>query len=221
VLGGEHGARAAEPGLDLVSDEENAVLPGEGRQRFHIGTRRRHEPPFAELELHHDRRDRLGIHRGSEEPLEVGSVGGAAALDRAVRSVVPVTVGIGDPVDLRRERAESLLVRHHLRGECHRQVGSAAEPVFETDDRRPPGEGPRDLHGILDRLGAGVDQEGALVVGARRNAVEPLGQLDIWLIGRDGETHMGEAVELSPDGLDHTGMAVAGVDYADSAAEID
>src|SRR6476469_7546678 len=67
-----------------------------------------------------------------------------------------VAVGIGNPVHLGRERAEPLLVRHHLGGERHREVGTAVESVLEAEHRLSPGEVACHLHRVLDRLGAAV-----------------------------------------------------------------
>ena len=107
-----------------------------------------------------------------------------------------VAVGIRNPVHLGRERAESLLVRHHLRGERHREIGAAVEAVIEAEDRLPAREVPRHLHRVLHRLGAAVDEEGPLLVRAGREPVEPLGQLDVGLVRRDREADVREPVEL-------------------------
>ena len=56
---------------------------------------------------------------------------------------------------------------------------------------------------------------------AGREPVEPLGQLDVGLVGRDREADVGEPVELLADRLDDAGVPVTGVDHADAAAEID
>ena len=77
-------------------------------------------------------------------------------------------VGHRHPVDLAGERAEALLVRHVLGGQRHRQVGAAVVGVVERDHRLPPGVVAGDLDRVLDRLGARVEQRGALLVGARR-----------------------------------------------------
>ena len=95
------------------------------------------------------------------------------------------------------------------------------EAVLEAEDRLPAREVAGDLHRVLHRLGAAVDEERALLVGAGREPVEPLGQLDVRLVGGDGEADVGEPVELGAHRLDHAGMAVAGVDDADAAAEVD
>ena len=145
----------------------------------------------------------------------------AAAVRRSGPSVAAVAVGIGNPVHLGRERAEPLLVRHHLGGERHGEVGAAVESVLEAENRLSPGEVARHLHRVLDRLGAAVDEEGALLVGAGRHAVEPFGELDVGLVRGHRETHVGEPVELLADRLDHAGVPVTGVDHADAAAEVD
>ena len=49
------------------------------------------------------------------------------------------------PGRLGRERAETRLVRHVLRGQRHRQVGAAVEGVVEDDDRLPSGVDAGDL----------------------------------------------------------------------------
>ena len=68
--------------------------------------------------------------------------------------------------------------------------------VLEADDRLPAGEEPRHLDRVLDRLGPAVEQKRPLLVGAWRYPVEPLGQLDIGLVGGDRKADVGEAVEL-------------------------
>ena len=49
--------------------------------------------------------------------------------------------------------------------------------VVEGDDRRPAGGVPRDLHGVLDGLRAGVEQGRALLVVAGSERVELLADL--------------------------------------------
>ena len=95
------------------------------------------------------------------------------------------------------------------------------KPVLEADDGLPPGEEPRHLHGVLHRLRAAVDEEGALVVGAGRDPVEALRQVDVGLVGRDRKAHVREPVELGAHRLDDARVPVAGVDDPDAAAEID
>ena len=61
------------------------------------------------------------------------------------------------------------------------------EGVLEHDDGFPPGRDARDLHGVLEGLGAAVGEHGLLRERARRDAVELLGQGHVALVGRDRE----------------------------------
>jgi len=79
----------------------------------------------------------------------------------------------------------------------------------------------RDLDGVLHRLRAGGDEDRFLLEIARRDAVQPLGQVHVVLVRNDLVAGMGEAVELCLDGLDHLGMAMTGVDDRDAAGEVD
>ena len=119
------------------------------------------------------------------------------------------------------ERPELRLVGRDLAGHRHGQERAAMEGALEADDVRAAGIGARDLDGVLDRFGAGRHEEALLVAGDRRHRIELLGQFDEGRIGRDHEAGVGEGVELLLDALHHRGMAVAGVDHGDAAAEID
>jgi hypothetical protein len=93
--------------------------------------------------------------------------------------------------------------------------------VLEAEHRLPAGEESRHLDGVLHRLRPAVHEEGPLFVGAGSEPVEPLGELHVRLVGRDGEADVRVPVELSPYRLDDAWVPVAGVHHADAAAEID
>ena len=95
------------------------------------------------------------------------------------------------------------------------------EPVLEAHDALAAGERAGGLHGVLDRLGAAVQQQRALLVIAGRDRVEPLGQGDVRLVAGDGKADVEVPVELVAHGLEHGGVPVPHVDDADAAAEID
>jgi hypothetical protein len=67
------------------------------------------------------------------------------------------------------------------------------EGVGEGDDALAAGRDARDLDGVLDRLGAGVDQEGLLRRRVRGDAAERLGHLDVGLVHADREAEVLEA----------------------------
>ena len=158
------------------------------------------ESTLAQLQLHDDRRHRRRIHRRREQPLEPRLVGHAAppAVRAPAAGVAAIAVGERNPVDLGRERAEPLLVGRHLAGERHGQVGAAVEAVLEADDRLPAGERAGDLHRVLHRLRPAVHEEGPLLVGAGREPVEPLGQLDVRLVGGHRESRRGCSGRAAP-----------------------
>ena len=79
VLAGEELARAAEAGLHLVGDEQDAVLLGESPEPRQVLAGRHHEAALAEHRLHDHRRHLLGGHVALEEVLEGVHAGDAAA----------------------------------------------------------------------------------------------------------------------------------------------
>ena len=94
--------------------------------------------------------------------------------------------------------------------------------VVEDDDRRPAGRDARDLDGVLDRFGAGVDEQRALLTAATgREVRESLAHLDVRLVHPDEEALMKVAVGLLLDRLDDGRVAVTGVLAADAAREVD
>ena len=108
-----------------------------------------------------------------------------------------------------------------LAGEREAHHGAAVEAVFEADHGGAAGVAAGDLDRVLDRLGAGVDEEGLLGEVAGGERVELLGELDVALVSGDLEAHVQEGVELAADGGDDARVAMADVDAADASAEVD
>ena len=79
VLGGEHRPGAAEAGLDLVDDEQDAVLAAESREQCRpIRRGATMNPPSPSHELEDHAGDLLGRDLGLEELLELPRGGGRA-----------------------------------------------------------------------------------------------------------------------------------------------
>ena len=155
-----------------------------------------------------------GIDLGLEELLQPG--------DRVVGRDPAVGVRHGRAVDLGRERPEAGLVRLHLRGHRHRQQRAAVERVVEDDDGRPPRRRAGDLDGVLDRLGARVDEDRLLLLaGARRQLGQAAADLDVGLVDADHEALVEVLVGLRLDRVDDGREAVARVLAADAAGEVD
>ena len=124
-------------------------------------------------------------------------------------------------VDLRRERAEALLVRHHLGGQAHAHQRAAVEGVLEAHDRRATGVVAGDLDGVLGRLGAGVDQQRLVRPGARVAGDEAPADLEERLVLRDRVALVQVLRGLLLDRRDDALRRVAAVQDADAADEVD
>lgn len=93
--------------------------------------------------------------------------------------------------------------------------------VVEHDHSLPPGVGPGDLHGVLDGLGAAVEQRGLLGVVARGQLGEGLGDRHVALVRRDHETGVREVLELGGGPADDGLGAGADARDGDARAEVD
>ena len=122
-------------------------------------------------------------------------------VDRAGRGVgagQSVAEGVGHrrAVDLAGERPEAVLVGHVLGRHRHREVGPAVVGVVEDRHRVAAGRHAGDLDGVLDRLGAGVEERGLLGVLARGQLGELLADVDVAVVRRDHEAGVGEGGDL-------------------------
>ena len=188
VLEREQLAGAGEAGLDLVGDEDDAVLVAERAQRVQEIGRRDVEAAFALHRLDDDAGDRRRVGLILEDRLE-----GLQALGR--RGAV-IEVREGDVVDVGREGTEALLVGHGLAGQRHAHVRAAVEAAGERDDAGTAGEAARDLDGVLDRFGAGGGQHRLGGPGDGCDGVQPLGERDVVLVRRHLKADVAEALEL-------------------------
>ncbi len=215
VLGREHGTGAGEPGLHLVGDEDDVVRAGPVEQGGEEAVRRHDEAALALDGFDDDRRQ---VVRADllldlcDRPLRRLGAGQSSVTER---------VGEGRAVHLGGERPEAALVGHRLRGERHREVGAAVVGVVERDDRLLLRVAARDLDGVLDGFRTGVEQRRALRVVARGQPVQGFGDLDVGVVGGDGEAGVGELLQLAGHGFDHTRVAVADARHGDPGAEVD
>ena len=213
VLDRKQLAGAREARLDLVGDQADPVLVADRAQTLHELLAGRKEPTLALDRLDDDRRHLLGRHLRDEELPQLG--------ERRPRVGAAVVLREGRPIDLGRERSHSDLVRVRSRGECHRHQRAAVEGALERNYGWPLGVEPRELDSVLDRLGAGVEEDGLRGTAERCSLEQPLGELDVGLVGNDREVRMGEARELLGGRLDHARVRVADVEAADAAGEVD
>ena len=205
-------AGAAHAGLHLVVDVEDAVLLAARLQPADELGRHDGEAALALHRLEDHARDLGRIDRRLEHPVE--RVEGALGRDAAVRIRAP------RPVHLGGERPHAALV-HELRGQRHRQQRAAVEAAVERDHRVSAGVVAGDLDRVLDRLGAGVDQQRLLVVRARRELAQHPAHLEIGVVGGHREAGVDQLLRLLADRGDDRLGRVAEVEDADAAGEVD
>ena len=116
---------------------------------------------------------------------------------------------------------ELLLVRADLAGQAERHQRPPVIAAGERDHARPAGRRAGDLDRVLDRLGAGGEEDRLLREVAGRQRVQPLRERDIGLVGDDLEARVGEALGLGVGRGHDLGMAVPGVEDRDAAGEVD
>ena len=166
VLDREELAGAAEPGLHLVGDEHDPVLRRQLAQRRaptrRGGTTKPPSPWTGSKTIAATFSG--GDMRRQHPPQGVERLAGRVGAGPAVR------VRERRPVDLGGERAHPGLVRVLLRGERHRHQRAAMEGAVERDHRLAAGRVAGDLDGVLDGLGAGVEERRLLGARDRRRA---------------------------------------------------
>ena len=221
VFAREHRTGAGEPGLDLVGDEHHVVLPAPVQQRGQEAVGRNDEAALT-LNGFDDHRGKvvgadLLVHHRDRALGRQFAVGGHLLAELGVAERVRQR----SAVDLRRERAEAVLVGHRLRGQRHGQVGAPVIGVIERHDGRLTCVGPGDLDRVLHRLRPRVEQRRPLLAAAGREAVELFGDRDVALVRRDHEAGVGEVGGLLGHGRDHPGRRVADRGDRDARTEVD
>ena len=213
MLHREQAAGAREPGLHLVRDHHDAMPVAQRADRHHEIGGRGIEAPLALHRLEHDGGDAGGVQVGLEQLVDGGkTVLGDDPMQRA---------GEGRVEDVGHHAAEALLVGHDLAGQRHPHEGPPVERAGEGDHRISLRGRAGDLDRVLAGLGPGGDKDRLLGEIAGGGVVQALGQADIVLIGQNLVAGMRERVQLGAHGIDHAGVAVAGVHDRDAGGEID
>src|SRR6266513_165583 len=204
MFGSEPFAGAGEAGLHFVGDEENAVLATDALQQLEIAGRRNDEAAFAENGLGDHGGDGFGSHRTLESVFEVmrESFRGGAFFG-------PVGISERNAVDVASKGLEAGFIWMRLAGQRHGEKRAAMEGVFETNDGGALGIGTRDLDGVFDGLGPGVDEDGFLRKIAGSQRVQFFGNGNVALVGSDGEAEMQVLLELLADRGDYPRRAMA------------
>ena len=203
MLDREHLAGAAEAGLDLVGDQQQAALLAELVEAV---------PPLHRRRQATDRLDDLGDHGAGLRPGVELSVDAVETLDRAGRGraeLAAVAVRVRDLERVGAQRPARALAVLLAGGDLERADGEAVVGVVEVGDVGLAGGLARHLERELVGLGA-AGREERLIDRARQQPDQPLGQAD----HRHGAVlarHLQHLVELLGRGLDDARVAVAGV----------
>src|SRR6266850_61904 len=213
---GEPFAGTSEPRLHFISDEQNAVLAADILKQLEVVARGNDEAAFAENGLGDNSGDGFRSDRALEgvfQMMRESPRGGAL--------FATVRISEGNAVDIAGEGLEAGFVRMRFAGERHGKQRAAMEGVFETDYGRTLGVGAGDLDGVFDGFGAGVEEDGFFrkISGGQR--VQFFRHGNIALVGSDGEAEMQVPLELLADRGEHPGRAMADVEAADAASEIE
>ena len=93
--------------------------------------------------------------------------------------------------------------------------------ALERDHGRTAGVQARELDGVLDRLGPGVEERRARRPGDRDKRAEPLGELDVALVRDHREVRVEKPRRLLLHRFDHPWMPVTDVHAPHTAREVD
>ena len=205
LLDRPHRAAASHAGLHLVADEQDPVPVAELAQVAEPALGRQHVAALAEPGLDDDGRHLARRHHALEQDL-------LEVLEVAVEGVVHA----------RQHRTEVRPVLRLAGGERDAAHRAAVERLVEADQVLAARAEPRELHGGLDGLGAGVRQEHAGgVVTERREGRQPLGHLRV---DRQVEVAGGVVHQLGRlplHGLDHARVAVPGGRDGDAGVDVE
>ena len=207
-------ARPGHSALNLIRDEDDAVggAPLAKGHEVAVGG-------YDEAALTLDRfDDEAGEIAGTDGLLKVGD--GAGRGIRSAQSVVE-RVGIRRMVHVAGERPEPELVRHRLESHRHGQVGATVVGMIEHCDPGATRVLARDLHRVLYRFGAGIEQHGLLREVAGGVLGEQLGNSHVALVRSHGEHHVREGGELGGCCGNDGGIGVPDRHDADPGTEVD
>src|SRR6266849_7765536 len=132
-----------------------------------------------------------------------------------------IAIRVWNPVNIARERSEASLIRMRLAGQGQGHHGAAVKSVFEGNDARPASVRPRNLHGVLHRLGTTVHEKRFLRELPWRGLVHALGQADVTLVGRDLDTRVQKTVKLGLDRIDDRLPAMAHIEAPDATGKVE
>ena len=132
-----------------------------------------------------------------------------------------IGTGVGQVIHRAGQYTDLLLVGRDLAVEVEGRQSAPVESAVKGDHRRAPGGTTGDLQGVFGRLGAAVGEHAADRVFHRDKSAETLHQLDVGRMRCGVERVMGEPGGLLAYGRHHGRVAMAQVEYADTADKVD
>ena len=213
MLAGKKSPGTAESGLDLIGNQNDAVLASDACQLFEEACGRRHEAAFTEDRFDDDGGDPIGRDHAFKELVE--------RRQRILRgNAVPFEWERG-VINLAAKGTEVLLIRRILAGHGKRQQRASVITVREGDDGRTARILARNLDRVLGRFRPGRQQQRLFGSRAGRSPVELFGHAKIRLVHCDLKTGVSETGSLFGDRRDDFRMCMAGVERADSAGKVE
>ena len=213
VLDGQEVTRATHPRLDLIRDEKDAVPGGQLPQARQEVVRWNQVAALALDGLDKDRGDAFRGRDGVEQLFDTLDrlVGGHAARHRRERRME----------HLREQRGEAPALARFRRRQRQGAECPAVKRPDERDIARPSGGIARELHGALDRLGAGVREEDTRRRARQDPVLQSLRQLDLRRVVEVRPGHVDEAFRLLLDRGDNLRVGVARGDDGDAGREVE
>ncbi|MNV67228.1 hypothetical protein D3C71_1600200 [compost metagenome] len=112
-------------------------------------------------------------------------------------------------------------VRHDFTGQAQGHHGATVVSAGEGDHAGTASGGTGDLDGVFHGFGAGGHQQGFLVEITWDLGVDFFAHFHVRLVGQYLEAGVGQLVQLLGHGGDDFRVHVAGVQYGDTAGEVD
>src|SRR5690349_4259519 len=208
MLAGKHLPGASETALNLVGDKKHTMFVANIRDDAEELGGRRHEAAFAENRLRNHRGNVFRSNHTLKGILKMTrAVDIAGWIFQGIRATIAVAIWNAIYVGWKWSKAG--LVRMSFAGKCQGHQTAAVEGVFEGNDSRAASMGPGNFDSIFDGLGPGVQKNSFFAKVARRDAIHPLSQTNVFFVRRDLGTGVQKIFQLRFNRRKHCLVAVS------------
>ncbi|MNO98113.1 hypothetical protein D3C76_898480 [compost metagenome] len=209
---GEALAGAAKPRLDLIDDNQDAVLVTEAAQGFGEVWFHCQEAGFTLHRFEDECSHIVDVDLDAEQPRQ--------GLKRLLAADAGVPAGVGQVIHRPRQHADPLLVGRNLAVKVEGRQGAAMEAAVEGDDRGLAGGTAGDLQGVFCRFRTAVGEHAAERVGHRYELRQAVHQFEVGFMPGGVESVVSQTRGLLLDGGDNPRVTMAQVQHANAANEI-